>query len=310
MGTNKLKALIWMRRRTDNLDIHSILKEKRAIVDAHLERYLTKADGAPDAILQAMRYSLFAGGKRLRPILAMAGCELCHGLLDDVMPLACAIEMIHTYSLIHDDLPAMDNDDYRRGRPTNHKVFGEGMAVLAGDGLLNYAFEIMLDGEFIDSNRLKAVRLVAQAAGIRGMIGGQVMDLQLEGKEARLDQIEAMHRKKTGALIDASVLAGAIAAGCSEQQYRALAEFSSRIGLAFQITDDILDVIGDEKVMGKKAGSDAIKAKPTYATILGIENSRKKVEKLAREAKEYLETFGQDAAFLVALTDYLVNRDY
>lgn len=307
---DRFEALNRMRRRINSLDIRVTLKEKKMVVDGYLEKYMATVDGAPDAILQAMRYSLFAGGKRLRPILAMAACELCQGSLDEIMPLACAIEMIHTYSLIHDDLPAMDDDDYRRGRPTNHKVFGEGMAILAGDALLNYAFEIMLENEQMSAGRLEAVRLVAGAAGIRGMIGGQVLDLQLEGKKAELDDLIALHRKKTGALIDASVLAGALVAGCSERDYRVLGEFSSRLGLAFQIRDDILDVIGDEKIMGKKTGSDAAKGKPTYVTIMGIDRSRQMVERLASEAKVYLKTFGPGAEFLATLTDYLVNRAY
>lgn len=304
------RNLTCIRRGIRDLDIKKELKIKKDLVDRYLKQYLQKEEGVPETIYEAMEYSLFAGGKRLRPILTVAGCEVCGGDHLKAMPIACAIEMIHTYSLIHDDLPAMDNDDYRRGRLTNHKVFGEGIAVLAGDALLNYSFELMLNITPMEANTLKAIRLVARSAGINGMIGGQVLDLECENREVDLQVLKEMHSRKTGALINASVLAGAVVAGCSEEEYGLLREFGTRLGLAFQIRDDILDVIGDEKVMGKKAGSDTINKKSTYVALLGLDRSKEMVGELAREAKAYLKFFGERAVFLGELTDYLVNREY
>ncbi|MBA1337022.1 MAG: (2E,6E)-farnesyl diphosphate synthase [Firmicutes bacterium] len=291
------------------MDIRMVINEKKSIIDDYLEQYLSKQEGIPQVINEAVRYSLFAGGKRLRPILVISGCEICGGEYGKAIPIACAIEMIHTYSLIHDDLPAMDNDDYRRGKPTNHKVYGEGIAVLAGDALLNSAFELMLGITPMDARTLDAVRLVARAAGVNGMIGGQVIDLECEGKEVSIDVLEEMHNKKTGALINASILAGALVGGCSDKEYYLLKEYGSRLGLAFQIRDDILDVIGNEKILGKKVGSDAANKKSTFVTLLGLQRSKEKVAELAREAKEFLRYFGGKAGFLAELTDYLVNRD-
>jgi len=292
------------------LDIKAILQEKKKLVDNALKEYLKVKDGVPDVIYESMSYSVFAGGKRLRPILAMAGCEICGGQRNDILPIACALEMIHTYSLIHDDLPAMDNDDYRRGKPTNHKVFGEAIAILAGDALLNTAFELLLDAVSKNNRCLKAVQLVARAAGVEGMIGGQVIDLEFENKEVDLEILKEMHSKKTGALINASILSGALAAVCREEEYQNLYKFGSRLGLAFQIRDDILDVIGDEKLMGKKTGSDFANNKSTYVSLLGLDRSKEMVIVLAEEAKTFLKIFGDKADFLIQLTDYLVNREY
>lgn len=292
------------------MDIKALLDEKKSLVDAYLRKYIQMKKDVPLLIYQAMEYSLFAGGKRLRPILAMAGCEVCGGNWEDAMPFACALEMIHTYSLIHDDLPAMDNDDYRRGKLTNHKVFGEAVAILAGDGLLNLAYEIMLDFAGKSSNHLEAARLIARAAGVRGMIAGQVIDLQCENKEVDLDTLKQMHQKKTGALINASILSGALIAGCSKAEYQSLSQFGERLGLAFQIRDDILDIIGDEKLLGKKTGSDIANKKSTYATLLGIQRSKDLVEKLGEEAKKFLQPFAERGEFLLKFADYLVNREY
>lgn len=286
------------------------LNEKRRVVESFLKRYMERKDGVPETIHRAMEYSLFAGGKRLRPILVMAGCEICDGKYRRSMPFACAIEMIHTYSLIHDDLPAMDDDDYRRGKLTNHKVFGEGMAVLAGDGLLNRAYQLMLETEPFDHNCLIAVRLIARAAGVQGMIGGQVLDLENEGKSISVQALQKMHNKKTAALICASLLAGALVAECNDTQYKNLETYGRKLGLAFQIQDDILDVTGDQGMMGKAIGSDASKDKSTYVSLLGINESKAMIDKLAVEAKDCLEEFGDRAEFLKQLADYLVIRKY
>ncbi len=292
------------------MDIKAAIYDRKQYIDDALDRYLERKDGVPDKIYQGMRYSVFAGGKRLRPILAVGGCELCGGRIEDVLPVACAIELIHTYSLVHDDLPALDNDDYRRGKLTSHKVFGEALAILAGDALLNTAYEIMLETLDKGERYLRAVKLIARSAGVQGMIGGQVIDLEYENKETGLAILKEMHAKKTGALINASILSGALIGGCSQEEYGHLREFGSRLGLAFQIRDDILDVIGDEDVMGKKTGSDAANKKSTYVTVMGLGKSKEMVRILAGEAKGYLKPFAGRAEFFVQLTDYLVNREY
>jgi geranylgeranyl diphosphate synthase type II len=292
------------------LSFKRCLGEKRLQVDRFLQKYLESKGGVPETLYRAMEYSLFAGGKRLRPILLLSGCELCGGDPLQAMPLACAVEMIHTYSLIHDDLPAMDNDDFRRGKPTNHRVFGEGIAVLAGDGLLNSAFELMLGIRPLDGGRLEAVRVIAEAAGVSGMIGGQVLDLEYEGKEIQLEDLKKMHSKKTGELISGAILAGALAAGCSGNKLQSIRNFGQSLGLAFQIRDDILDVIGDREVLGKDTGSDSSGNKSTYVSLLGLEEAKAAVGRLAAEAKENLAGFGNRAGFLVWLTDYLVDREF
>ena len=292
------------------MDFKKHLDEKRLQVDGFLKDYLDSIDGVPEILHSAMEYSLFAGGKRLRPILLLSGCELCEGDPISAMPLACAVEMIHTYSLIHDDLPAMDNDDLRRGKPTNHRVFGEGNAILAGDGLLNSAFELMLGLRPLDGGRLDAVRTIAEAAGVSGMIGGQVLDLEYEGKKIQLDDLKEMHSKKTGALINGALVAGALTAGCSGQKLQSIRDFGQSLGIAFQIRDDILDVIGDREVMGKSVGSDYSGKKSTYVSLLGLEEAKAAVHRLAVRAKENLVGFGDSAGFLVWLTDYLVDREF
>lgn len=292
------------------MSFESKLAEKRELIESFLKRYMENKEGVPGKIQKAMEYSLFAGGKRLRPILTLAGCEICGGKPLQAAPFACAVEMIHTYSLIHDDLPAMDNDDYRRGKPTNHKVFGEGIAVLAGDGLLNCAFELMLGVTPFDERCLRAARLIAEAGGREGMIGGQVLDLENEGKEMSLGDLKEMHKKKTGALICASLLSGALIGGCSGKELSSLRGFGENLGLAFQIQDDILDVIGEREVLGKDTGSDASKNKPTYVSIIGLDESRKMLESLTAEAKNCIEGFGDRALFLKQLTDYLMVREF
>lgn len=292
------------------MSFDTVLNEKKQLVDSYLRRYMKRKEGVPEIIHESMEYSLFAGGKRLRPILTMAGCEICGGEAAQAMPFACAVEMIHTYSLIHDDLPAMDNDDYRRGKPTNHRMFGEGIAVLAGDGLLNSAYELLLNITPLDERAIRAIRVIARASGAEGMIGGQVLDLENEERQVTIQVLNDMHSRKTGALICASLLAGALNAGCSEEEYLKLQDFGNKLGLAFQIQDDILDVIGDQKVMGKDIGSDAVKNKSTYVSLLGLDGSKTVVKKLVGETKSCLEGFGDRARFLIQLTDYLVEREY
>lgn len=286
------------------------------VVNDALGQYIAEKDTPEGNIYKAMKYSLTAGGKRLRPVLALAVCELLNGKISTVLPYACAIEMIHTYSLIHDDLPAMDDDDYRRGRPTNHKVFGEAMAVLAGDGLLNRAFEIMLadmcsgtqDARSL-SRKARVAQWIAKASGTSGMIGGQVVDLESEGKTIPAELLEYMHRCKTGALIKAPVVSAAILCGALEDEFKNLEEYAAKLGLAFQIKDDILDIEGNLESMGKAAGSDAAKMKSTFITLYGLEGSKKMLENITNQAISSLEIFGAKAEFLVKLAEYLVRRE-
>lgn len=284
------------------------LNEKKLQVDSYLHKCLEETTEIPETLCKSMEYSLFAGGKRLRPVLLLSGCELCGGNVDAAMPLACAVEMIHTYSLIHDDLPAMDNDDFRRGKLTNHRVFGEGIAILAGDGLLNLAFELMLGIKPFNGGTLEAVRVIAKAAGVFGMIGGQVLDLEYAGRKIELKDLKNMYSKKTGALISGALVAGALTAQCSDIEMRNIRNYGKSLGLAFQIRDDILDVIGDREVMGKSTGSDLSGNKSTYVALLGLEEASALVKRLAAQAKDCLVAFGDRARFLVQLTDYLVDR--
>ncbi|MCX8129031.1 MAG: polyprenyl synthetase family protein [Clostridia bacterium] len=264
-------------------------------------------------IYEAMKYSLLAGGKRLRPVLALAVCELLDGKMENVLPFACAVEMIHTYSLIHDDLPAMDNDEYRRGRLTNHKVFGEAAAILAGDALLNYAFELMTESPSKDENilyaKIKAMNIIAKSSGSSGMIGGQVVDLESEGKSIGADTLEYMHRCKTGALIKAPVIASAILCNADKSEMDSLEKYAEHIGLAFQIKDDILDVEGDFNAMGKEAGSDMQNQKSTFITIYGLDESKRMLQRITDEAIESISIFGEKAIYLKQLAKYLISRN-
>ncbi len=264
------------------------------------------------SIYEAMSYSLMAGGKRLRPMLALATCEMLEGDINHVLPYACAIEMIHTYSLIHDDLPSMDNDNYRRGRLTNHKVYGEATAILAGDALLNYAFEIMLD-HAMDSDKnmgskVKAMGIVAKASGASGMIGGQVVDLESEGKNISLELLRYMHSLKTGALIKAPVMASGVLCGASGEKLELLRLYAERLGLAFQIKDDILDVEGDFSLLGKQTGSDEAKCKSTFIKLLGLEESKKRLASITDEAVHALDYFEGKGVFLQRLARQLLER--
>ena len=284
------------------------------LVNKKLEELIAERDNFPaKSIIDAMKYSLSAGGKRLRPVLALAVCELLEGNPDDVLPYACAIEMIHTYSLIHDDLPAMDNDDYRRGMLTNHKVFGEAKAILAGDALLNYAFETMLSHTLNNPDntmaRVKAMSIIADASGVSGMIGGQVIDIESEEKEIPAELLEYMHKCKTGALIKAPVLSAAVLCGAKAEDIERLELYAARIGLGFQIKDDILDVEGDTEVLGKKTGSDVANDKSTFVKLYGLDGSKKLLQDITDEAIGSLHIFGQKADFLIKLAEFLVRRE-
>lgn len=294
-------------------DLKGYLTDKKAIVDEALCKYFPQPEGRASEVIEAMRYSLFAGGKRLRPILCMAGAEAVEeGAETDVLPVACSLELIHTYSLIHDDLPAMDDDALRRGKPTSHKVFGEAIALLAGDGLLTEAFHLLAAEELaerIPSDAiLKVIRVISSAAGYGGMVGGQAVDIQWEGKTADFSVVEYIHTHKTGAMITASVTSGAILAGGYEWQLQAITNYGEKIGLAFQIADDILDIEGDSIAMGKKAGADEQKGKTTYPAVLGLEKSRKIQSELVKSAIHSLKKFDQRAEPLRQLAQYIIER--
>lgn len=284
------------------------LSKKQDIILDYLEGMFEVKD-VPENILRSMNYSLFAGGKRIRPVLALSICEALGGNSKDILPFGCAIELIHTYSLIHDDLPAMDNDDLRRGKPTNHKVFGEAMAILAGDGLLNMAYETVL-GAVLKNNSAEAVKaaeFISKAAGIRGMIGGQVIDIESEGTRINIDRLKEMHKKKTGALIEASCAAGCLIAK-REDILDTVLEYSKNLGIAFQIVDDILDVVGSSEKLGKNTGSDMQNEKSTYVSIFGLEKSKSLAEEYSQRAKSLAEKIDENG-FLVNLTEYLLHRD-
>lgn len=283
-------------------------KDRAAVIDRALGDLLPVEN--PPVIFEAMRYSLFAGGKRLRPILLMAAADAAGGDGLKYLHAACSLEMIHTYSLIHDDLPAMDDDDYRRGKLTNHKVYGEGMAILAGDGLLTAAFEVLLAQPGVAPATLLAVAAeVAAAAGARGMVGGQAVDLQSEGQEIDAATLKFMHRAKTGALFRASIRAGALLAGAPHGKLAGLTEYAEQFGLAFQITDDILDVTGDAAKIGKPVGSDVKNAKATYVSLYSLAGAEKMARDAADAALAALAPFGPEAAVLRELVDYLLTRD-
>jgi geranylgeranyl diphosphate synthase type II len=295
-----------------DFQLKSYLAARRALVDGALEAFLPGPDNVPSVIFEAVRYSLFAGGKRLRPILCLAAAEAAGGGTEPILPAACALEMIHTYSLIHDDLPAMDNDDYRRGRLTSHRVYGEGMAVLAGDALLTEAFRLLADrtkaGNLPPERMLRVAGEIAGAAGFFGMVGGQAMDLQAEGQACDLEGLLAIHRRKTGALILVSLRAGAILAGAGEAELAALTAYGTRIGLAFQITDDVLNVEGDPALLGKQTGSDAARGKATFPSLMGAEASRTHAGALVAEALEALSCFDDRAAPLRAIAGHILER--
>lgn len=282
-------------------------------INQWLSEAFDKKFDAPELVIESMKYSLFAGGKRLRPILMLETCRSMEGNIDLVKPLAMGIEMIHSYSLIHDDLPAMDDDDLRRGKPTNHIIYGEAMAILAGDGLLNYAVETMLQGtKNLNGEQLKtyvsAMRIIMRASGILGMIGGQVADLQSENELIDIDQLDYIHLHKTAALLEASVHAGCIIAGAQPATQGRLISYSHRIGLAFQIVDDILDVEGSESDLGKPVGSDEKNHKSTFVSLYGLEASKLKVAELRKEAIDLIKPIGEKTKFLQELANYICQR--
>ncbi len=266
----------------------------------------------PDRLYEAMRYSLLAGGKRLRPILCLASCDLVGGSVEQAMPTACALEMIHTMSLIHDDLPAMDNDDYRRGRLTNHKVYGEDMAILAGDALLAGAFQVIAEQtKGVSADRiLRVIAWLAKASSAAGLVGGQVVDLESEGKAIPLETLEYIHAHKTGALLEISVVSGGVLAGADQERVDRLTRFAQNIGLAFQIIDDILDVTATSEQLGKTAGKDVAAAKATYPSLLGLEASQQRAKELIRSAQAQLQPYGSAAAPLLALADFITQRTH
>ena len=286
------------------------LEAKILEVNKALHKYLEEKDNPQATIYKAMDYSLHAGGKRIRPVLMLACAELMGAEQEKVMPFACSMEMIHTYSLIHDDLPCMDDDDLRRGKPTNHKVYGEAMAVLAGDGLLNLAYETILKYSQVSPNMtLAAMAMIAESSGVEGMIGGQVIDLESEGKTVDAITLMTMHLQKTAALIMASAKVGALLGGGGRDDLIAMEEFARYLGIAFQIKDDILDVSGNEAVLGKSVGSDAENEKSTFVTIYGLEQSEKMLEDYTQKAIDVLSKYGAKAEFLMNLSNFLLDRD-
>ena len=293
-------------------DLKEYLKEKQRLVNDALERFLPPVADPTRNLVESMRYSLFAGGKRLRPILCLGAAEALGKDPELCLPVACSLEMIHTYSLIHDDLPAMDDDDLRRGKPTNHVVFGEAMAILAGDGLLTEAFYVLsnhAENELINPTKLlEIIRVISEAAGCRGMVGGQTIDLESEGKKIEPSLLEQMHSRKTAALITAAVESGAVAAGADDEARKALIDYGKHFGLAFQITDDVLDVTGDSEEMGKPVGSDEAKNKSTFPALFGLEKAREKARFHVNRAVESLKLFDDKATPLRELVKYLLKR--
>lgn len=285
----------------------------RSLIEENLIKYIEHiADTPQKELYDSMKYSLAAGGKRIRPVLLLETMEMLNADTTKGIPYACAIEYIHTYSLIHDDLPAMDNDDLRRGKPTNHKVFGEAIAILAGDGLLNSAFEIMANEveKTLNISSVKAMKLISECAGINGMIAGQIVDMDSEEKQISYEQLKYLHSKKTGALLRASVIAGALLSEASSKELEALEIYSKNIGLAFQISDDILDEVGDSTILGKNIGSDKANQKSTYVSLFGLEKARQLAKECITEAIESLSIFDNERRkFLEELAQFIVNRD-
>jgi geranylgeranyl diphosphate synthase type II len=291
------------------MNLREYLAHRQQLVEAELDRLVPPESTAPATIHRAMRYSLFAGGKRIRPILCMEAAHAVGGDGDGVVACACSLELIHTYSLIHDDLPALDNDDYRRGKLTNHKVFGDAMAILAGDSLLTLAFQVLAQLQLADDRKTRLIAELSTASGtVGGMIGGQVADLEGEGQPPTAELLESIHRAKTGALLRASLRMGAIFAGASVEQYTALSCYGEHIGLAFQIVDDILDVEESSAALGKTAGKDAAQHKITFPAVYGLEDSHRMAQEECERAHQVLGSFGDRAARLHELADLIVRR--
>jgi len=297
-------------RASDAFDLDHFLEQSTQAVNCALDQFLPAASTRPTTIHKAMRYSLFAGGKRMRPALCLAAAAACGGSQAPALPLACAVECVHTYSLVHDDLPAMDDDDYRRGKLTNHKVFGEGIAVLAGDALLTQAFEIAAKAKPASPYSHQRLFLeLSAAAGSLQLIAGQVADLEAEGEKISAEHLRYIHERKTSALLRCSVRLGGMSAGCTHAQLKALSDFGYHVGLAFQVIDDILDVTQTSEKLGKTAGKDTRAAKATYPSIVGLERSRKIAEQLTNRAFAALKIFRGKAQALEALAEFLLKRD-
>lgn len=295
----------------DTLEVY--LSQQQQRIEMALDRFLPSLDSYPPRLMDAMRYSVFAGGKRLRPILMLAATEAVGGETEAILPAACAIECVHTYSMIHDDLPAMDDDDVRRGKPTNHVVYGEAMAILAGDALLTHAFELLSRAPLVDrfsaSVLLQVHQCLASASGGFGMIGGQVIDIISEGQEVELATVEYIHRHKTAALIEASVVMGGLLGGGTDEEVQALRTYGHQIGWAFQIADDILDVEGDAAILGKAVGRDAELAKATYPAVVGVDVSRQRARELMEEGIQALDVLRHDTVWLRQIASYIVSRN-
>ena len=292
------------------MELKKIWQERSVLVEEQLVKELNEANPLDKTLCESMKYSLMAGGKRLRPVLLMAAADAVGAKGTDYLTTGCAMEMIHTYSLIHDDLPAMDDDDYRRGKLTNHKVYGAGMATLAGDALLTLAFEVMLRQQGVSAEKLvQVVREISTAAGPDGMVGGQALDMESEDKQISMETMKNIHLGKTGALFRAAIRSGAILGGASEEALQALTVYADNFGLAFQITDDILDVIGDAEVIGKPVGSDEKNHKSTYVTLTSLEEAQRLAQEAVDTAIDALKIFGGEADFLRELVAFLVKRN-
>ncbi len=294
------------------MNLKAYLRSRQKMIDHALDRYLPKANTKPTTLHKAMRYSLFAGGKRLRPIPCLAAAEACGGRIRNALPFACALECIHTYSLVHDDLPSMDDDDFRRGRPTCHKVFSEGIAVLAGDALLTIAFEIVSTAKPAPRYDMSILlREIAVAAGSQKLIAGQVADLEAEGRPVKRDQLRYIHENKTAAILSTSVRLGGMSANAEPKKLRAITRFGHGLGLAFQVIDDILDVTQTSEILGKSAGKDIAAKKATYPSAIGLAKSRAEARRLTRQAHNALSVFRSDEAKpLHCLANYLLEREY
>lgn len=287
------------------------MKKLKEEVNVWLNNYFENKGSYNKIVYDSMKYSVQVGGKRIRPILMLCTYSIYKDNYKDIMPMACAIEMIHTYSLIHDDLPAMDNDDLRRGKPTNHKVFGEAMAILAGDGLLNEAMNVMFNYSLNNNiNALKASKIISEASGVEGMIGGQVVDIISEGKEISIDNLKYMHKNKTGKLIKSPIIAGAILGEAPKEDIDTLGEFGEKLGLAFQIKDDILDVIGDVKVLGKEVNKDKENNKTTFISEFGLEECKKMCVSLTEECLKLLKQIEGNTKELENITKFLMKREF
>lgn len=298
----------------ENKEFSAYLQACAAMTESAMQQFLPRAQGLSHRVVEAMRYSIEAGGKRIRPFLVLEFCRACGGSVENALPFACAVEMVHTYSLIHDDLPCMDNDDLRRGKPSCHVKFGEATALLAGDALLSLAFEAALCNNYRGRVRpddvIRAARELAVASGAKGMVGGQQIDLEYEGKAVGTEVLEPMHAGKTGAMIRVAARMGCFAASAPETLCSAAGEYADKIGLAFQIRDDILDMTGSDAKLGKHTGSDAENKKSTYATVLGLAKANELLGQITVQAQQSLEPFGEEAHYLKDLAGYLAERDH